>query len=65
VNSPLSAGLSALLCVTHEMGFAKDLADRVMLMEQGQIVEQNRPNVFFNHSQTDWAQAFLLKILGR
>ena len=53
-----------LLCVTHEMGFAKVVADRVIFMDQGQIVEQNTPDEFFNHPQTDRAQDFLSKILG-
>jgi general L-amino acid transport system ATP-binding protein len=53
-----------LLCVTHEMGFAKAVADRVIFMDQGQIVEQNTPGEFFNHPQTDRAQDFLSKILG-
>ena len=54
-----------LLCVTHEMGFAKAVADRVIFMDQGQIVEQNTPDEFFNQPQTDRAQDFLSKILGR
>ena len=53
-----------LLCVTNEMGFAKAVADRVIFMDQGQIVEQNTPDAFFNHPQTDRAQDFLSKILG-
>ena len=53
-----------MLCVTHEMGFAKAVADRVIFMDQGQIVEQNTPDQFFNHPQTDRAQDFLSKILG-
>ena len=53
-----------MLCVTHEMGFAKAVADRVIFMDQGQIVEQNAPEEFFNHPQTDRAQDFLSKILG-
>jgi len=53
-----------LLCVTHEMGFAKAVADRVIFMDLGQIVEQNTPDEFFNHPQTDRAQDFLSKILG-
>ena len=53
-----------LLCVTHEMGFAKAVADRVIFMDQGQIVEQNTPEAFFSHPQTDRAQDFLSKILG-
>ena len=53
-----------MLCVTHEMGFAKSVADRVIFMDQGQIVEQNTPDAFFSHPQTDRAQDFLSKILG-
>jgi general L-amino acid transport system ATP-binding protein len=53
-----------MLCVTHEMGFAKAVADRVIFMDQGQIVEQNKPEEFFNHPQTDRARDFLSKILG-
>lgn len=57
------AGIT-MICVTHEMGFAKAVADRVIFMDQGQIVEQNKPDEFFNHPQTDRAQDFLSKILG-
>ena len=53
-----------MLCVTHEMGFAKAVADRVIFMDQGQIVEENSPTEFFNHPQTDRAKDFLSKILG-
>jgi len=53
-----------MLCVTHEMGFAKAVADRVIFMDQGQIVEQNTPHEFFNNPRTDRAQDFLSKILG-
>lgn len=57
------AGIT-MICVTHEMGFAKAVADRVIFMDQGQIIEQNKPHEFFNHPQTDRAQDFLSKILG-
>ena len=53
-----------MLCVTHEMGFAKAVADRVIFMDQGQIVEQNTPHEFFKNPRTDRAQDFLSKILG-
>ncbi len=53
-----------MLCVTHEMGFAKAVADRVIFMDQGQIVEQNTPGEFFSNPRTDRAQDFLSKILG-
>ena len=53
-----------MLCVTHEMGFAKAVADRVIFMDQGQIVEQNNPNDFFNNPQNERSKDFLSKILG-
>jgi general L-amino acid transport system ATP-binding protein len=53
-----------MLCVTHEMGFAKAVADRVIFMDQGQIVEQNNPHDFFSHPQHERSQDFLSKILG-
>ncbi len=52
-----------MLVVTHEMGFASQVADRVMLMDEGQIVEQNTPNEFFNHPQSDRTKLFLSQIL--
>jgi general L-amino acid transport system ATP-binding protein len=53
-----------MICVTHEMGFAKAVADRVIFMDQGQIVEQNTPHEFFNNPKTDRSKDFLSKILG-
>ena len=53
-----------MLCVTHEMGFAKAVADRVIFMDQGQIVEQNNPHDFFNNPQNERSKDFLSKILG-
>jgi len=53
-----------LLCVTHEMGFAKAVADRVIFMDQGQIVEQNNPHDFFTNPQNERSRDFLSKILG-
>ena len=53
-----------MLCVTHEMGFAKSVADRVIFMDQGQIVEENTPAEFFNHPKTDRTKDFLSKILA-
>ena len=53
-----------MLCVTHEMGFAKAVADRVIFMDQGQIVEQNNPHDFFSHPQSERSKDFLSKILG-
>ena len=53
-----------MLCVTHEMGFARQVADRVIFMDQGQIVEQNTPVEFFDHPKTDRTKDFLSKILA-
>ena len=53
-----------MVCVTHEMGFAKAVADRVIFMDQGQIVEQNTPREFFDHPKSERTKDFLSKILG-
>ena len=53
-----------MLCVTHEMGFARKVANRVIFMEQGQIVEQNEPEEFFNNPQSERTKLFLSQILG-
>lgn len=53
-----------MLCVTHEMGFAKKVADRVIFMDKGEIVEQNTPDVFFDQPETDRLQLFLSQILN-
>ncbi len=53
-----------MLCVTHEMGFAKMVADRVIFMDMGQIVEENVPDEFFNHPQNDRTKLFLSQILN-
>ena len=52
-----------MLCVTHEMGFARKVANRVIFMDGGQIVEQNEPEEFFNNPQNDRTQLFLSQIL--
>ena len=52
-----------MLCVTHEMGFAKKVADRVIFMDAGEIVEQNTPHEFFDNPQVDRTQKFLEQIL--
>jgi general L-amino acid transport system ATP-binding protein len=53
-----------MLCVTHEMGFARQVANRVIFMADGQIVEQNEPEEFFNNPQSERTQQFLSQILG-
>ncbi|MEA3363287.1 MAG: amino acid ABC transporter ATP-binding protein [Thermodesulfobacteriota bacterium] len=52
-----------MLVVTHEMGFAKSVADRVMFMDDGEIVEQNRPDAFFDNPQHERTKLFLSQIL--
>jgi len=52
-----------MLVVTHEMGFAREVADRVIFMDDGQIIEENEPATFFDHAQSDRAQHFLSQIL--
>ena len=53
-----------MLCVTHEMGFARSVADRVIFMDRGQIVEQNTPDEFFNNPQNERTKLFLSQILA-
>ncbi|CAA6810138.1 MAG: ABC transporter ATP-binding protein [uncultured Thiotrichaceae bacterium] len=53
-----------MICVTHEMGFAKKVADRVIFMDAGQIVEQNNPTEFFGNPQNERTQLFLSQILA-
>lgn len=52
-----------MLCVTHEMGFARKVADKVVFMADGQILEQSTPEDFFENPKTDRAKDFLSKIL--
>ncbi|MBK8082996.1 MAG: amino acid ABC transporter ATP-binding protein [Devosia sp.] len=52
-----------MLCVTHEMGFARQVANRVIFMDQGQIIEQNEPEAFFSNPQHERTKLFLSQIL--
>ncbi len=52
-----------MLCVTHEMGFARQVANRVIFMDQGQIIEQNEPEAFFSDPQHERTKLFLSQIL--
>ena len=52
-----------MLCVTHEMGFARKVANRVIFMDQGQIVEENTPAEFFDHPRHERTKLFLSQIL--
>ena len=53
-----------MLCVTHEMGFARSVADRIVFMDEGQIVEASEPEQFFHAPQTERGRAFLASILN-
>ncbi|WP_027964866.1 amino acid ABC transporter ATP-binding protein [Halalkalibacillus halophilus] len=63
VIKDLAHGGMTLAVVTHEMGFAKEVADRVIFMDQGMIVEESNPKKFFEKPETVRAQSFLDKVL--
>jgi general L-amino acid transport system ATP-binding protein len=52
-----------MICVTHEMGFARTVANRVIFMDRGEIIEENEPEEFFNHPRSDRTKLFLSQIL--
>ena len=52
-----------IVCVTHEMGFAKEVSDRIVFMDEGKIIEENTPNEFFNNPKSERAKKFLNEIL--
>jgi general L-amino acid transport system ATP-binding protein len=52
-----------MICVTHEMGFAREVANRVIFMDEGEIIEQNDPENFFHNPQSDRTKLFLSQIL--
>jgi general L-amino acid transport system ATP-binding protein len=52
-----------ILAVTHEMGFAREVADRVIFFDQGLLIEQNPPSIFFSHPENERTQLFLSQIL--
>nr|WP_306814550.1 amino acid ABC transporter ATP-binding protein [Actinomyces bowdenii] len=64
VIGDLAASGMTMLVVTHEMGFARNVADRVIFMDGGQIVEQGEPTAFFDAPRTERARDFLSKILS-
>ena len=53
-----------MIVVSHEMGFAKTVADRVIFMDEGEIIEQNNPHQFFDNPQHDRTKLFLSQILA-
>ena len=63
VMKELAQSGMTMIVVTHEMGFAKEVADRVMLFDDGQLVEENTPDEFFNNPKSDRTKLFLSQIL--
>ena len=61
-NIGIETGMT-MLVVTHEMGFGRTVADRVIFMDEGQIIEQNEPEEFFNNPKSDRTKLFLSQIL--
>ena len=64
VMRELAGSGMTMLCVTHEMGFAKAVADRVIFMDRGEIVEEAPPAQFFNAPKSDRTRLFLSQILN-
>ena len=60
--SQLARDRMTMLVVTHEMGFAREVADRIVFMEKGSIVEQGAPDVLFDHPEHARTREFLWKI---
>ena len=60
----LAKGGMTMVCVTHEMSFARRVADRILFMAEGSIVEDADPETFFTNPQSDRAKDFLAKIVG-
>lgn len=65
VISELAADGMTMLIVTHEMGFARNVADRIIFMDDGRIVEESEPEIFFTHPQSERAQNFLSAVQRR
>ncbi len=64
VMKELAKSGMTMVCVTHEMGFAREVADRIMFFDHGQIIEQATPEDFYNNPTSDRAKLFLSQILG-
>jgi ABC-type polar amino acid transport system ATPase subunit len=64
VMADLAIGGMTMICVTHEMGFARRVADRVAFMDHGELIEIAQPDQFFDHPQSDRARSFLQRILS-
>ena len=59
----LAAEHMTMVVVTHEMGFAREVADRILFVDGGQIIEQGTPEQVFDHPQQERTQSFLSKVL--
>ncbi len=55
----LAADGMTMICVTHEMAFARNVADRIIFMDEGEIVEMSNPEDFFSNPKEDRTKAFL------
>jgi general L-amino acid transport system ATP-binding protein len=64
VMSELASSGMTMICVTHEMGFARSVADRIIFMDRGEIVEMAEPEAFFNNPQSERTKLFLSQILN-
>ena len=64
VISELAGDGMTMLVVTHEMGFARKVANRVIFMDEGEIIEENDPETFFNKPKNDRTKLFLSQILN-
>ena len=53
-----------MLCVTHEMGFAREIANRIVFMDDGEIIEQKEPQAFFENPESERLRVFLSQILN-
>ena len=59
IPAPLAAGGMTMVVVTHELGFAREVADRVMFMDRGQVVETSDPETFFSNAREERSRRFL------
>ena len=64
VMKELARSGMTMVCVTHEMGFAREVANRIMFFDHGQIIEEATPEDFYNNPKSDRAKLFLSQILG-
>ena len=64
VMKDLAQSGMTMMCVTHEMGFAREVADRIIFVDKGQILEDRKPDEFFESPQTDRAKQFLSQIMS-